>query len=192
MLPRIAIRIHIFKYIVTNLIFFFVLEQKFEVTSPASIKIDGLPKPMIDKYLNRFRNATENQKKIIETCLSALSCVVSDTNSSNSSPSSCFKVEKECITSRLEISNSTKPDQNIHTNQDGNAKEVSSKRLEITYLNGDKWSKNQRRTLLECKTENLLCQLPQPEEDYSEIDVLDPFAIEIRFAEENGNICVNG
>ena len=163
------------------------------------MKIDGLPKPMADKYLNRFRNATENEKKIIETCLIALNCVVSE-KINNSSPdsirSSCFDIERECITFSLGILNSSGTDQNTGINQDDNANEVSSQRLAITYLNGNKWSQDQRRKLLECKTENLLCQLPQTDENLSGIDALDPFEIDIRSAEELteevGNLCVNG
>ena len=163
------------------------------------MKIDDLPKPMVDKYLNRFRNATENEKKIIETCLTALNCVVSEkieSSSHDSIRSSCYDIERECITSSMGIPNSSVTDQNTGTSQDDIANEVSSQRLAITYLNGNKWSQDQRRKLLECKTENLLCQLPQTDENLSGIDALDPFEIDIRSAEElregAGNLCVNG
>ena len=163
------------------------------------MKLDDLPRPMVDKYLNRFRNATENEKKIIETCLTALNCVESEkieNSSEDSFQSSCFDIERECVTSNMGITNSSGTDQNTGINQDDNANEVSSQRLAITYLNGNKWSQDQRRKLLECKTENLLCQLPQTDENLSRIDILDPFEIDIRSAEEFlegvGNLCVNG
>ena len=161
--------------------------------------MDGLPKPMADKYLNRFRNATEKEKKIIETCLAALNCVVSEkinNSSQDSIRSSCFDIERECITFSLGLPNSSGTDQNTGINQDDNANDLSSQRLAIIYLNGKKWSQDQRRKLLECKTENLLCQLPQTDENLNRIDTLDPFEIDIRsageFLEGVGNFCING
>ena len=180
--------------------------------SPTSMSIDDLPKPMVDKYLNRFRNATKSQKQRVETCLSALSCVLSEkTNLPEATHSSCYNLETECVASNPGISSSSNSGQNTDVELDDDANMVSSKRLAITYLNGKKWSQIQRRKLLECKTENLLCQLPKEPENFDGVVILDPFEIDIRddsidtidpfaieprsftnFQDENEVVCVNG
>ena len=40
--------------------------------------LDDLPSKMVDKYRQRYQNATKAEKEAVESCLSALSCVIND------------------------------------------------------------------------------------------------------------------
>ena len=164
--------------------------------------IDDLPNEMVGKYLNRYRNATKAEKEKVESCLSALTCVLTekvDINSIKPKTPPCHNIEKICITSNTNFPTS---DDIIGDMDDDNAGVISSNRLAITYLSGGEWSPSQRSHLLECKIENLLCQLPHDEEGSGNgFDEIDPFYIDIKrdvssseniLEETSGQRCVTG
>ena len=116
--------------------------------------LDDLPSKMVDKYRQRYQNATKAEKEAVESCLSALSCVINDNldvRSSTPGTKSCFELERPCITSRIDTPNTS--------SQNNDPSQLSQDRLTITYFDGDGSSPTQRGNLLECKIENLLCQL---------------------------------
>ena len=129
--------------------------------------LDDLPTEMVEKYRQRYRNATRIEKDRVESCLTALTCVGRESlkfDKTKSGQPSCQNIEKVCITSNTDFPDSLLPKDNSDSTLDDNEDVISSDRLAISYLSGDKWSPSQRRSLLECKIEHLLCQLPQDEE----------------------------
>ena len=163
--------------------------------------LDDLPKSMVDKYLHRYTNATTMEKQKVESCLAALTCVLREKEHGElrkSGKPSCRKIEKHCITSNTDFPSSEAPKDTSSQDVGSDADKVSSDRLAITYLTGQEWSPNQRRGLLECKIENLLCQLPH-ESDGLPQDLAyndrDPFFIDIRsvnYSDDDQPTCVNG
>ena len=141
------------------------------VKNKTPMTLDDLPTDMVEKYRHRYRNATGIEKGRVESCLTALTCVVRESlNVIVVKPGQqpCQNNEKMCITSNTEFTDTLSQKDNSESTLDGNADIISSNRLAITYLSGDKWSPGQRRSLLECKIENLLCQLTQDEDGSSD------------------------
>ena len=164
--------------------------------------LDDLPKAMIEKYLHRYTNATKMEKQKVESCLSALTCVLRENEKSDSVKSakpSCRNIEKLCITSNTDFPSSVTPNVNTGQEVDADADRISADRLAITYLDGQEWSPTQRRGLLECKIENLLCQLPHENDGFAQdlsYNDRDPFSIDIRrdvsYSDDDEPNCVNG
>ena len=137
--------------------------------------LDDLPSKMVDKYRQRYQNATKAEKEAVESCLSALSCVINDhfdVKSSTSGTKSCFELERPCITSRIDTPNTS--------SQNNDPSQISQDRLTLTYFDGDLSSSTQRGNLLECKIENLLCQLASQSNTGVGFDESEPYDIDIR------------
>ena len=137
--------------------------------------LDDLPSKMVDKYRQRYQNATKAEKEAVESCLSALSCVINDhldVKSSTTGKKSCFELERPCITSRIDTPNTS--------SQNNDPSQISQDRLTLTYFDGDLSSPAQRGNLLECKIENLLCQLASQSNTEVGFDEGEPYAIDIR------------
>lgn len=164
--------------------------------------LDDLPKAMIEKYLERYANATTMEKQKVESCLAALTCVLRETEKDDlveSENPSCRKIEKLCITSNTDFPSSFAPNGNSGQEVGTDPERISSDRLALTYFSGQEWSPNQRRGLLECKIENLLCQLPHENDDFAEdlpYNDRDPFYIDIKrdvnYSDDNEPNCVIG
>ena len=152
---------------------------------------DHLPTEIMEKYLGTYRNATKEDKEIIELCLNALTCVVEERSNFNgldlkrSGQHVCQNVEQMCITSKTNLPKDSFPNINSDSTAEESLSVISSDRLAITYIEGgDEWSFIQRRHLLECKIEHLLCEL-HPNGGELDSDIYDDYL-------DSEQKCVNG
>ena len=159
----------------------------------------------MEKYLGTYRNATKEDKEIIELCLDALTCVVEERSKLNSldlrrsDEHVCQNVEQMCITSKTNLPKESFPNVNSGPTAEEALSVISSDRLAITYIEGgDEWSFIQRRHLLECKIEHLLCEL-HPNEGELDNDIYEESYTDISLDIQSPNDyldseqkCVNG
>ena len=138
---------------------------------------DDLPLEIVETYREQYRNATAIEKERVESCLRALTCVADEVDKIKSRQPLCQDIEKLCITSNTFFS-----DNNSDSPLEDSLDKTSSDRLAITYFSGENWSPSQRRDLLECKIETLLCQLTENNNDSLDrfIYEQDAFYIDIR------------
>lgn len=179
-------------------------------TENSMLMLEGtLPAQMVNKYRQRYQAARKADQQMIETCLRAVTCVVvGDGNQSATEASvellSCKELQENCITLKSNAAAANGQNE-FSQNGDGSStfldttEAISADRLALTFLEGEKsWSPNHRRHFLECKIQDLLCHLPEVNEEGSGDDINDYVDIRAEGPDHDNSedidaqICVNG